>query len=360
MQPHESVNPDDTWFQLVDAPGDVRSGPGGDADCIDQEPVLAEQVLPPCQDPIVGDQKTASSGVFGTAGRSRWWTPLAVAAASLAVFIMTSGVMAFVALFLVHGSISLDVLRSPDSMKAVSESRLGLFVVIVVPQLALVMPCLAAAWMSPVPFRERLGLVRGNWPVWTWVAVAAATPLVGMVSGLVVGLFLDESDALKQMTEIFRNHGQSGFLFPLALMIGATPAICEELLFRGYIQTRLTQSLGPILGVGIASFLFAAFHLDIVHVVAVFPLGLFLGWVSWQSGSLFPAMLGHFVNNVISVVAVVVAPEENAEMLALPALAFTLAILGMGMLGMAVVSVVSIAYRRTESGQVPASETGLT
>jgi membrane protease YdiL (CAAX protease family) len=189
-------------------------------------------------------------------------------------------------------------------------------------------------------------LVRGNWPVWTWVAVAAATPLVGVVSGLVVGLFLDESDALKQMTEIFRRHGHSGFLFPLAMMIGATPAICEELLFRGYIQTRMTQSLGPILGVGIASFLFAAFHLDIVHVVAVFPLGLFLGWVTWQSGSLFPAMLGHFTNNVISVVGVVVAPEENADMMALPAVVFTLAILAMGIVGMTVVLVASFAYRK--------------
>ena len=72
---------------------------------------------------------------------------------------------------------------------------------------------------------------------------------------------------------MFRSHGQNGFLFPLALMIGATPAICEELLFRGYIQTRLVRSLGPLLGVGIASFLFAAFHLDLVHVIAVFPLG---------------------------------------------------------------------------------------
>ncbi len=172
-------------------------------------------------------------------------------------------------------------------------------------------------------------------------------------------MFLDESDALKQMTEIFREHGQSGFLFPLAMMIGATPAICEELLFRGYIQTRLTRTLGPILGIGIASFLFAAFHLDLVHVVAVFPLGVFLGWVAWQSGSLFPAMIGHFVNNVISVVGVVVAPEEQTDMLALPAMAFTLGILAMGMMGMAVVSVVSIVYRRDEPGQLATGETGL-
>ena len=49
--------------------------------------------------------------------------------------------MAVSALMWVHGSISLEVIRNPESLKAVSESRLGLFIVIVIPQIALVLPC---------------------------------------------------------------------------------------------------------------------------------------------------------------------------------------------------------------------------
>jgi membrane protease YdiL (CAAX protease family) len=274
----------------------------------------------------------------------RWWTPLAISALSLGLFLITSGVMALVALLVVHGKVTPEILRDPKSLELVSQSRIGLFIVVVIPQFALVMPSILAAACSAVPMRQRLGLVRGHWPLWAWLAAAAATPLVGMVSGVVVGLFLDESDTLKQMTQIFREHGQNGFLLPLALMIGATPACCEELLFRGYVQTRLTRSFGPLVGIAVASFLFAAFHLDLVHVIAVFPLGLFLGWISWQSGSLFPAMMGHFVNNVISVVAVVLAPEADVDVLALPAITFTLAILAAGVLGMAAVSVASVIY----------------
>jgi membrane protease YdiL (CAAX protease family) len=321
--------------------------------------ILAERVSTPTPHPSSIDRLVAGWGIWGSA-KSRWWTPLLVAAVSLAAFMVVSTVAAVVALFVAHGEFSPDVFLQPNPMKVVSESRLGLFLLVVIPQFALVIPCVVAAILSPVPFRERLGLVRGNWPVWTWLPAAAATPLVGMVSGLVVGLFLDESEALKEMSTIFRDHGQSGFLLPLAMMIGATPAICEELLFRGYIQTRLAQSLGPILGVGIASFLFAAFHLDFVHVVAVLPLGLYLGWVSWQSGSLFPAMLGHFVNNVISVVALVFAPEESPDTLALPAVAFTLGIFALGLMGVAVVSVVAIVYRRTDPVPLPAGDTQLT
>jgi hypothetical protein len=173
-----------------------------------------------------------------------------------------------------------------------------------------------------------------------------------MVSGLVVGLFMEQSDSLKQLSQVFRGHGESGFLIPLALMIGATPAICEELLFRGYVQVRMVRSWGPLIGIGIASFLFAAFHMDLVHVIAVFPLGLFLGWISWQSGSLFPAMLGHFVNNVVSVFAVVLAPEADPDVLALPAISFSVAILGLGILGMAAVSVASVAYGAPAANEV--------
>ncbi|MGI9470292.1 MAG: CPBP family glutamic-type intramembrane protease [Rubripirellula sp.] len=314
------------------------------------EPFVSEfdRINPFAAGPPVTDAAvpTASTVAPNATEGMRWWTPIAISAVSLLSFIMASGVMAIVALAIVHGGLSPDLLRDPDSLRMVSESRLGLFLVVVLPQIALVAPCLIAAYLSPVPTRERLGLVRGNWPVWAWFAAAAATPLVGMVSGLVVGLFMDESETLKEMSQIFRDHGQNGFLLPLAFMIGATPAICEELLFRGYVQTRLTKSFGPVIGVGFASFLFAAFHMDFVHVIAVFPLGLFLGWLTWQSGSLFPAMMAHFVNNVISVVAVAFAPEAEPETLALPTIAFTLGILAMGCLGMVAVSIASIAYRR--------------
>ncbi len=286
----------------------------------------------------------------------RWWTPLAISGLSLAVFMVASAIMAVVALVVVHGSLTPEMLRDPRTLEAVSASRLGLFIVVVLPQIALVVPAIVAATLSSVPTRERLGLVRGRWPIWAWFAAAAATPLVGMISGIVVGMFLDESDTLKQMTQIFRDHGQNGFLLPLAFMIGATPAFCEEILFRGYVQTRLTRSLGPVAGIGLASFLFAIFHLDPVHIVAVFPLGLFLGWITWQSGSLFPAMLGHFVNNVISVVAVVLAPEPDPDVLALPAITFTVAILGLGLLGMMAVVAASVAYGRPDPAERIAAE----
>ena len=284
-------------------------------------------------DPLNPYEVTSNAPMIATVERPRWWTSILIVVVSLVVFIFASAVMSIVGVVVVHGRFDMALLTDTNSFVAVSESRIGLFLLVVLPQIALVVPSFVAGYCSPVETRKRLSLVRGHWPIWAWIGAALATPLVGLLSSVVVGLFMEESENLKALTDIFRAHGESGFLFPLMLMIGLTPAICEEVLFRGYVQTRLTRSLGPVGGILIASLLFAVFHLDFVHIIAVFPLGFYLGLVVWRSGSLFPAMIGHFINNSISVAAVVLAPTGNTNTLDAPSAIFSLSIIIFGIIG---------------------------
>ncbi|MEL7265552.1 MAG: CPBP family intramembrane glutamic endopeptidase, partial [Planctomycetota bacterium] len=157
----------------------------------------------------------------------------------------------------------------------------------------------------------RLGLVRGRWPIWSWFSAAAMTPVIAVIAGMLGSLFLEESESLKEMSETFRQHGKNGFLFPMMILIGGTPGLCEELLFRGYVQTRLVK-FSAVMGVIVASVLFAAAHMDLTHSLTVLPLGLYLGWVSYRSGSLFPAMLGHFVNNAMAVFLLIAGTDAQA------------------------------------------------
>ena len=290
-------------------------------------------------------QLTESSPIIPQT-RARWWTTFAVIGISLLCFVVASGVMAVVATAYVHGSVSAKMLSNPENLRAVTQSPTGLLLLIVTPQLALVLPCLIAAYLSPTPTLQRLALVRGYWPIWAWFAAALAAPLVGVISGVVVSLFLEESASLKEMSDIFRRQGQTGFTIQLILMIGVTPALCEELLFRGYVQTRMTRVFPPFLGILFSSIAFAAFHMDPIHVIAVIPLGLFLGWLTWQSGSLFPAILAHFGNNAVSVLAIIFSPDPDAGAISLPMLKFTIGIFLFGCIGMIAVLIVSIVYRR--------------
>ena len=317
---------------------------------------------PPLTDPVTptnGETQTAIQHAPPLAKRRpRWWTPLAVSGLALFLCIVVSAVMAVVAVVVVVGPNDIAKLSDPKTLEAVMASRLGFCLLVIPPQLMLLLTTAVAAFFSPVAFRERLSLVKGHWPVWTWFAAAAAAPLVGLISTVVLSQFMTESDNLKMMTSVFRGHSESGFLIPLALIIGLTPAICEEILFRGYVQTRLSRSFGPIIGVIVASVMFAAFHMDLVHSVAVLPLGFFLGFVVARSGSIFPAMLAHFVNNAISIVGVAFAPAGETDVLATPAILVSLSILAAGMIGSALVIFATLYFRPPAKTQLAETELG--
>src|SRR6056297_2511350 len=274
----------------------------------------------------------------------RIWPLLPVLFFSGVALLFASAVAFVLAQWLVTGAVTVEPAETAETMKRVVRSRLGLVLTVFFPQVALILPPLVAAALSPLGFRRRLDLVRGHWPIWGWVAAAMATPLVGLISSLAVGFFLPESEALKETAELFRHHGRSGFLLPLALMIGGLPAICEEVLFRGYLQSRLTRRCGGAAGVLIASVIFALFHLDLIHMAAVFPIGLWMGWITLRSGSLLPAMLAHFLNNVLSVLQVVFDPSEQPAMLAFPSLLVFLVIRGSGLAGVAGTILVAVLY----------------
>jgi membrane protease YdiL (CAAX protease family) len=245
--------------------------------------------------------------------RPRVWPIAVVLVAALAVHMLVSIFAFFIAMFAVSGSVSREALGDPERLSAVTQSPLGMTIAVALPQAAFLIPVFIAAFLSPVPFTQRLGMVRGSWPLRLWVSAAIATPFVGLVSSSIVGSLMGESESLEEMAGIFRTLGEGGFMIPLAVMIGLVPGICEELLFRGYMQTRLTRSWGALYGILATSIAFAAFHMDLVHSSSVLLIGIYLGWVAWASGSIFPAMLGHFVNNFLGVLAVLVLPSQGVS-----------------------------------------------
>lgn len=258
------------------------------------------------------------------------------------VFVVISTLSLVAAEWLVLRQVPADAAGQSEAMAAVLQSRLGFVLTILPPQLSLLVVPLAAAWLLPEGPRRGLRFVRGRWPIWAWIAAAVATPFVGLLSALIVSGFVEESESLKNLTEAFRVHGQSGFLLPIALLIGLAPAVCEEVLFRGFLQPRLTRLMWPSVGVVLASLAFAVFHVDPVHVVAVFPLGLWLGFLSYRSGSIFPAIIGHFVNNVLSVVAVM---SEDTGALDIPDAIITVPIVAGGIVGLVAVAYASWRWR---------------
>jgi membrane protease YdiL (CAAX protease family) len=99
--------------------------------------------------------------------------------------------------------------------------------------------------------------------------------------------------------------GLAQMSLPVALFaVAVLPGIGEELFFRGFIQTRLTARWGSRLGIVVTALLFGLMHGDPVHSSVTFFMGLSLGWIYERTGSLWPSIAAHAVNNAVSTLMV--------------------------------------------------------
>jgi uncharacterized protein len=100
------------------------------------------------------------------------------------------------------------------------------------------------------------------------------------------------------------------------VFIAAFAGVGEEFFFRGIIQRlfiRATKS--PWAGIIIAAFLFSFFHFQFFGFIPRFLLGILLGAIYWYSGSLWPAIVAHFVYDAFFITLAYFNPElvTNAD-----------------------------------------------
>ncbi len=96
---------------------------------------------------------------------------------------------------------------------------------------------------------------------------------------------------------------QTGTPMSLVLNLVSTavlPAILEEMVMRGYVMGALRRH-GDKFAVVLSAALFGLIHGNVLQVPFAFMLGLALGWLVIQTGSIWPAVLLHFSNNAMSV-----------------------------------------------------------
>ena len=90
------------------------------------------------------------------------------------------------------------------------------------------------------------------------------------------------------------------FLF---LALALTPAICEELLFRGYLQRQVERGWGTVASIAVVGVLFGLYHLRLSQAIPLSLLGVYLGFVVWATGSVWAGVLVHLLNNGLAVAA---------------------------------------------------------
>ena len=106
-----------------------------------------------------------------------------------------------------------------------------------------------------------------------------------------------EPSSESKIEEIAEQLRALGGLPLMVASMAVLPGICEELLFRGTVLSGLRRGIGPVGGILVSSFLFAALHADPERFVPQFFLGIVLAVLTVRAASIYPAMLVHAGHN---------------------------------------------------------------
>lgn len=134
------------------------------------------------------------------------------------------------------------------------------------------------------------------------VAIQPAVWFLGWLNALipVPEMFSEFQSTQMKMIEDFL---RGDHLLLLTLFhVGVVPAICEEVLYRGYVMRAFQKSWGVVPAILISGLLFGMYHVQLSNLLPLATIGIVLGYITWVSESIYPAMLAHFINNGGSVV----------------------------------------------------------
>lgn len=90
-------------------------------------------------------------------------------------------------------------------------------------------------------------------------------------------------------------------VFEILLVSAILPAIFEEFLIHGVLLSEYSRFGGGLCGILICGFVFSLLHFDLQLFPVYLTAGIILGFVAYVTGSVFSAMILHFLNNFVSV-----------------------------------------------------------
>lgn len=107
----------------------------------------------------------------------------------------------------------------------------------------------------------------------------------------------------RQVKEFVSQPGTGNLMFNL-FMMALTPAVCEELFFRGALQQTLLRWCGNAhVAILTTAVIFSLAHGDMFGFVPRLAMGIALGYLFCYGGSVIVNIAAHFVNNVTVVAA---------------------------------------------------------
>ena len=152
----------------------------------------------------------------------------------------------------------------------------------------------AALGLGPVSMREMLLVI----PV--FITGMILLVLVNNLIGFLLGGF--ENPQVDSITGGIALSGTQLFLVFVLVVILAPFA--EELLFRGMLYPLLRERIGVVGAIVVSAAMFSAIHVIPILLPGLFVIGLLLGYLRERSGSIWPCIFYHVLQNGLALFAI--------------------------------------------------------
>jgi CAAX protease family protein len=116
-------------------------------------------------------------------------------------------------------------------------------------------------------------------------------------------LFFDSLNDLVESTYgnlLSANNIFEGLL--VIIVVSIVPAVCEETMFRGFIQKSFEFKLKPVWAALITAIFFGLYHFSPYGLIPLIGLGFYFGFAAYMSNSILVPMSLHFLNNFAAVI----------------------------------------------------------
>ena len=89
-------------------------------------------------------------------------------------------------------------------------------------------------------------------------------------------------------------------IWSVLLVLALLPAVCEELVFRGFVFAGLLRNGGHVRAILLSSLLFGLSHGVLQQTITASTIGLLLGWLAYRTGGVACTIVFHCVHNSLS------------------------------------------------------------
>lgn len=129
-----------------------------------------------------------------------------------------------------------------------------------------------------------------------WVGTYAGMLLLSVPLAKIVP---ESASSLEQTAKWFE---QQSFVI-LFLVVAVLPAICEEILFRGFLFGTFQKKWKGWAAIVVSGILFGVYHMSLIKAITISFFGFALAYSVYRSGSIFVSMAMHLCNNGLAVLA---------------------------------------------------------